>query len=52
LGKNEQALQYLEQAFKERGPWMPFLSMDPIFSSLYGNPRFQELVRKVEQTKR
>ena len=48
LGKNEQALHYLEQAFTERGPWMPFLSMNPLFSSLKEDKRFQELVRKIE----
>jgi len=41
LGKKDQALEYLERAFLERGPWMPFLSLNPLFSSLYDHPRFQ-----------
>jgi len=51
LGKNERALQYLEQALIERGPWLPFMSLNPLISSLYGNPGFQEIVRKVKQPK-
>ncbi|MFB3091330.1 MAG: tetratricopeptide repeat protein, partial [Gammaproteobacteria bacterium] len=44
LGKKDQALEYLERAFLERGPWMPFLSLNPLFSSLYDHPRFQSLL--------
>ena len=44
LGKKDQALEYLERAFLERGPWMPFLSHNPLFSSLYDHPRFQSLL--------
>ena len=48
LGKNEQSLQYLEQAYQERSPWLPFLSMNPIFSSLKENVKFQALLKKLE----
>ncbi len=48
LGKHEQSLQYLEQAYKERSPWLPFLSMNPIFSSLKENVKFQALLKKLE----
>lgn len=48
VGKKEKALQYLEQAYIERCPWMPFLGMNPLFRSLNGNPEFQALLHKLE----
>ncbi|MCH7771899.1 MAG: protein kinase [Bacteroidetes bacterium] len=48
LGKKDQALEHLERAFQERSPWMPFLNLNPLFSSLSDHPRFQALLRKME----
>ncbi|MEO6107332.1 MAG: tetratricopeptide repeat protein, partial [Cyclobacteriaceae bacterium] len=48
LGLEQQAIEYLEKAFIERGPWMPFIGMNPIFISLRNNPHFQELIGKIE----
>ncbi len=50
LGLNDQkkALQYLEKAYTDREPWMPFISMNPIFISLWDNPHFQELIDKIK----
>jgi serine/threonine-protein kinase len=48
LGKTERTLEYLEQAYNERGPWMPFLNLNPLFNSLSGHPKFQALLRKME----
>ncbi len=48
VGKKEKALQYLEQAYIEKCPWMPFLGMNPFYRSLNGNPEFQVLLNKLE----
>ena len=48
VGKKEKALQYLNQAYIEKCPWMPFLRMNPFFRSLNGNPEFQTLLHKLE----
>jgi len=48
LGKKDQALEYLERARHERGPWMPFLSLNPLFSTLSNHPRFQVLLKEME----
>ena len=48
LGKKDKALQYLEQAYIEKCPWMPFLGMSPFFRSLNENPEFQTLLHKLE----
>jgi serine/threonine-protein kinase len=47
LGKKTRALEYLEQAYNERGPWMPFIKINPIFDSLLSHSGFQEIIRKI-----
>jgi tetratricopeptide (TPR) repeat protein len=47
LGKKDRALEYLERAYNERGPWIPFLGLNPLFGSLSAHPRFQALLKKV-----
>jgi serine/threonine-protein kinase len=46
-GKNEEALDWLEKAFEARDPNVPYLSVDPIFDDLRANPRFQDLIRRL-----
>jgi TolB-like protein/DNA-binding SARP family transcriptional activator/Tfp pilus assembly protein PilF len=47
LGRREEALQWLEQAYRERAHSMVFLRVDPHFQALKGDPRFEELARRV-----
>jgi tetratricopeptide (TPR) repeat protein len=47
LGEKDQALACLERAFAERSTWMPFLRVDPGFDSLRSEPRFQDLLRRM-----
>jgi TolB-like protein/DNA-binding winged helix-turn-helix (wHTH) protein len=47
LGHREEAYRWLEEALRERSPEMPMLAADPMLASLRGEPRFQELVRRV-----
>ena len=46
-GKNDEALDWLEKAFEAHDPNMPYISVDPIFDSLRDNPRFQDLLRRM-----
>jgi TolB-like protein/Tfp pilus assembly protein PilF/predicted Ser/Thr protein kinase len=46
-GKNEEALDYLEQAFEAHDANMPSIAVDPIFDNLRDEPRFNELLRKM-----
>jgi tetratricopeptide (TPR) repeat protein len=48
LGLKEQALNWLETAYQERSDCMPFVQRDPGTVTLRGEPRFQELVRRVQ----
>jgi tetratricopeptide (TPR) repeat protein len=46
-GKNDEALEWLEKAYEAHDGNMPYLSVDPIFDGLRDNPRFNELLRKM-----
>ena len=47
LGERDQAFEHLEQGMAEHSWWMPFLRVDPELDPLRSDPRFQELVRKM-----
>lgn len=46
-GNADRAVEMLEQAFRDREAWMPFIQYDAAFLSLRADPRFQDLVRRV-----
>ena len=46
-GEKEKTLEWLEQAYEERETNMVFLGVDPIFDGLRDDPRFQDLMRRV-----
>lgn len=48
MGEREQALQCLQQAFRDREPCMVSLNVDPMFDPLRPDARFSELVHHVE----
>lgn len=48
LGLKEQAWKWLETAYQERSDCMPFLQKDPATAALRGDPKFQELIRRVQ----
>jgi TolB-like protein/DNA-binding winged helix-turn-helix (wHTH) protein/Tfp pilus assembly protein PilF len=48
LGETDLALQALEAAVEERRGWVPpFLSVDPLFDRLHGDPRFERLLSRI-----
>jgi TolB-like protein/Tfp pilus assembly protein PilF/predicted Ser/Thr protein kinase len=46
-GKNEKALNWLKKAYEEHDGNMPYISIDPIFDDLRNEPRFQELLHRM-----
>ncbi len=46
-GNKERALDCLEQAYEMHDPNMPYIATAPIFDSLRDEPRFQDLLRKM-----
>jgi TolB-like protein/cytochrome c-type biogenesis protein CcmH/NrfG len=47
LGQTEEAFRWLETAYEQRGDWMVFLKVDPVFDDLRSDPRFQDLMRRM-----
>ena len=48
IGDKEQAFEYLNKAIEKRHGQMVMLNVEPSFDSLHDDPRFDELVRRVE----
>jgi TolB-like protein/Tfp pilus assembly protein PilF len=46
-GDRALALDWLEKAFADRDPNMPFIGCNPVFDSVRAEPRFQALLRKM-----
>jgi tetratricopeptide (TPR) repeat protein len=44
LSDKEQAFAWLEKAYEDRGLWLPLLRVDPTLDSLHSDPRFAELL--------
>ena len=47
LGKKDEALRWLEIAYKGRAPFMVFLKTEPRFDDLRCDPRFEDLLRRM-----
>jgi tetratricopeptide (TPR) repeat protein len=47
LGHTDQALSALERAFQERSHWLVWLRLDPRFSTIRSQPRYQDLLNRV-----
>jgi hypothetical protein len=47
LDEREQALTWLEKAYRQHSSMMTWLKTDQRFDSIRGEPRFQELMRRV-----
>jgi len=47
LGKKEEALRWLETGYRARDAWMVFLKTEPQFDDLRSDPRFQDLLRRM-----
>jgi tetratricopeptide (TPR) repeat protein len=47
MGNNDQAMAWLEKAFAQHSNGLTGLKVDPIYDPLRGDPRFQDLLRRV-----
>lgn len=43
----EEALEWLEKAYLAHDPNMPYIGVDPIFEIFYGDPRYQDLLKRI-----
>ena len=47
LGEKDAAFEWLERAFQEHALFLVFLKFHPLFEALHGDPRFNDLVRRI-----
>ena len=47
VGNNDQAIAWLEKAYAQRSNSLTALNVEPVYDPLRGDPRFQNLVRRV-----
>jgi DNA-binding winged helix-turn-helix (wHTH) protein/TolB-like protein len=47
LGEKRKALNYLEKMYQERSGFLIYLKVDPRYDNLRGDPRFDDLLRRV-----
>ena len=47
LGQNDEAFRWLEIAYERRAEWMILLKVDPALDCLRPDPRFQDLMRRM-----
>jgi TolB-like protein/Tfp pilus assembly protein PilF len=47
LGQAEEAFRWLETAYEQHANWMTWLKIDPVFDDLRSDPRFQDLMRRM-----
>jgi TolB-like protein/cytochrome c-type biogenesis protein CcmH/NrfG len=48
IGDKGKAFEYLEKSYQDRELWMAYLQVDPRLDPLRRDPRFEELVKRVE----
>jgi tetratricopeptide (TPR) repeat protein len=51
LGEKEQSIAWLEKAYSQHSNLLTTLKVDPVFDPLRGDPRFQNLLRRVGLTR-
>ena len=47
LSQKDQAFRWLQKAYDERVPELIFLKVDPRFDSLRSDPRYEDLIRRM-----
>jgi len=47
LGRKDEAFAWLERAYTEHDSWMIYLGLDPRFAGLRSDPRFTDLLRRL-----
>lgn len=51
LGRRDTAFQFLEKGYRDRSDCMPMLGVDPRMEEIRSDPRYKELLRRLELAK-
>ena len=47
LGRNQDALDWIDKAFEERRGWLAYLNVHPVVDPLREEPRFKQMIEKM-----
>jgi hypothetical protein len=47
LGDKNEAFRWLEISYKGRHSFLPWINKNPFYAPLHDDPRFQDLVRRI-----
>jgi hypothetical protein len=47
MGDKDQGFNYLNKAYQERDGWLPLLTFDHFFDGVRSDPRFQDILRRM-----
>jgi len=47
LGEKDKAFEWLEKTYEQREAWLDLLQVEPMYDSLRSDPRFQDLVERM-----
>ncbi len=47
LGQKDQAFEWLEKTYEDRAGWLVWLQLEPTLDPLRSDPRFQDLLRRM-----
>jgi lipopolysaccharide biosynthesis regulator YciM len=50
LGDKDETFRWLEAGYREKCFWMVWLKIDPRFEAIRGDPRYQDLLRRMHLT--
>ena len=48
LGENDEAIRWLEECYRKRSSFLPWIDQNPAYAPLRSDPRFQDLVRRMK----
>jgi hypothetical protein len=48
LGDKDRAIEMLNKAYEDRAGWTLYLKVEPLFDPLRTDPRFNDLVRRLD----
>ena len=48
LGRNQDALDWIDRAYDERRGWLAYLNVHPVVDPLRGEPRFKQMIQRMK----
>ena len=47
IKETDKAMEWLEKTYEQQEGWLPLLQTEPMFDNLRSDPRFQDLIKRM-----